>query len=396
MTVQELFRVRIALLQAFMRENGYDGILLNKWDNFAAATGGKRSFIYLFSEMGSCGLFVTKEGKAYFVGNTIEAPRVLDEELAGLGCETRTFLWFEDSAANVVRKEFSGNLASDDGSLGENIHGKLAYIRALLTTEELERYRKLGKLAADAMTTTLASITPGMLEIDIAAKLFEEGTARHCNVPISLIAADERIAKYRHPLPTVAPLTCGSLDEREVHGYVMVVGCFVREGLVASITRFKRVGDMASDIRPTYARICAVDALMQEATQPGKTLGDVFVVCQQAYRDYGFRENEWHYHHQGGATGYVGRTCKGSPGERFPILQEGWSKTVKDIAGIDVSFGHAFAWNPSGIGVKSEDTFVLNPDGSKEIVTSTPALPRVDLDTVLGRATEVVKSGIAE
>ena len=67
---------------------------------------------------------------------------------------------------------------------------------------------------------------------------------------------------------------------------------------------------------------------------------------------------------------------------------------VRDIAGIDVEFGHAFAWNPSAVGVKSEDTFLLLPDGGKEIVTRTPGLPEVDLALVLGRPTDVVKSGI--
>jgi Xaa-Pro aminopeptidase len=396
MTEQQLYQVRIALIQTFLRENNYDGILLTKIDNFAAATGGKRSFIYLFSDTGSGSLFITKEGKVYFVGNTIEEPRFLAEELGTLGVESRNFLWFDDSAANVVKGEFTGTLVSDDGSLGENVNGKLAYIRALLTTEELERYRKLGAIAADSMSATLDAITSGMAEADIAARLFAEGTKRHVNVPISLIAADDRIAKFRHPLPTVAPLTCGSLEPVAVKGYVMVVGCFVREGLVVSITRFKRVGDIAAEIPGAFAHICAVDARMQEASKPGNTLGDVFAECQQAYKDHGFRDNEWHFHHQGGATGYAGRTCKGSPGETFPILQDGWSAKVNDIAGIDVQFGHAFAWNPSGIGVKSEDTFILNPDGSTEIVTPTPHLPQIDLAAVLGRETDVVKSGIAE
>jgi len=45
MTDQELFTVRRALLQAFLRENGYGGILLNRVDNFAMATGGKRNYV---------------------------------------------------------------------------------------------------------------------------------------------------------------------------------------------------------------------------------------------------------------------------------------------------------------------------------------------------------------
>lgn len=392
----ELFQVRIALIQAFLLDHGYDGILLSRVDNYAMATGGKRNYIWVATDAGASALFVTKDGKAYFVGNTIEMPRQSDEELATLRCGVLKHLWFEGSPAEVIRREFAGNLVSDDGSLGENVNGALGVLRAMLTPIELEKYRRLGKRAADAMTATINAIEPGMAEADIAARLVAEGAKRRCLMPVALVAADERIARYRHPLPTEAPLVSGPLAERKVKGYVMVVGCFMKEGLVASITRFRRVGGLPEGIPERFAKICGVDALMQEATAPGKTLGDVFAACQQAYVDMGFPENEWHNHHQGGATGYAGRTCKGAPGETFPVADDGaWAKRVKEISGIDVAFGAAFAWNPSGVGVKSEDTFILLPDGSKEIITATPHLPQVDMAKVLGRATAVVKSDIA-
>lgn len=395
MTEVELFRVRIALVQAFLRERQYDGILLSRVDNFAMATGGKRNYVNFASDMGANALFVTKDGEACFVGNTIEEPRVMAEELQALGCESRNFLWFEDEPENVVKKAFTGTLVSDDGSLGANVNGELTYLRALLAPGELEKYRKLGALAAESMVATLNAIKPGMAEADIAATLIAEGAKRRCMVPVALIAADDRIAQYRHPLPTAAPLTHGSLKEKTVKGYVMVVGCFFREGLVASITRFKQVGDVPANIQDAYRRVCGVDALMQEASVPGKSLGDVFAACQSGYKSLGFPENEWHNHHQGGTTGYSARTAKGAPGETFPIIDTTWAKRVNDIAGIDVAFGHAFAWNPSGVGVKSEDTFILSADGTREIVTATPELPSVDLEEVLGRATDVVKSDIA-
>ncbi len=395
MSEKELFQIRVALLQAFLREQNDDGILLSRVDNFAMATGGRRNYVNFASDMGANSLFVQKDGSAYFVGNTIEEPRIMAEELQALGCESKDFLWFEDDPADFVRKTFTGTLVSDDGSVGANVNDDLGYLRALLAPEELEKYRRLGALAADAMTATVEAVQAGMAEADIAALLIAEGAKRRCMVPVALIATDERIARFRHPLPTVGPLTQGSLKERAVKGYVMIVGCFQREGLVASITRFKQVADIPSNIQDAFRRICGVDALMQEASKPGKTLGDVFDACRAAYKDLGFSENEWHNHHQGGTTGYSARTAKGAPGETFPIIDDAWSKRVKDITGQEVPFGHAFAWNPSGAGVKSEDTFILTADGAQEIVTLTPSLPTVDLEAVLGRSTPVVKAGIA-
>lgn len=392
----DLFRVRIALIQALLQENEWDGILLSRVDNFAMATGGKRNYIWTATDAGANSLFVTREGKVYFVGNTIELPRSMDEELATLGCDIIKFLWHESSPAEAVSRVFSGTLVSDDGSLGQNVNGHLGVLRALLTPIELEKYRRLGKRAVDSMMAVLHAIEPGMTETEIAARLVAEGAKRRCQVPVALVAADERIAKYRHPLPTEGPLITGSLAEKKVKGYVMVVGCFLKEGLVVSMTRFKQVGSIASDIPDAFARVCGVDALMQEASQPGRTLGDVFAACQQAYASLGFAPNEWHNHHQGGATGYAGRTCKGAPGEKFPVLDgAAWAAKVKAVSDMDVEFGAAFAWNPSAPGVKSEDTFLLLPDGKQEIVSATPQLPRVDLARVLGRETSVVKSGIA-
>ncbi len=394
MTDQELMRVRIALLQAFLCEHNLDGILLSRMDNFAMATGGRRNYVGTASDMGACSLFVNKNGDVTLLTNNIEEPRVMAEELNGLGCTANKFLWFEGSASQIINKEYSGAFVSDDGSVGVNVNAKLAYLRALLTPLELEKYRLLGGLAAEAMTATLNAVEEGMTEADIAAHLISEGAKRRCHVPVCLVAADARIGKYRHPLPTRARLINDTLAENGVRAYVMVVGGFVREGLTVSITRFKRVGDIAPEILDGHNRICGVDALLQEACEPGKTLGDIFSICQRSYKEMGFASAEWHNHHQGGTTGYAGRTCKGSPHELFPVLDELWASRVKEIAGIDIGFGHAFAWNPSAPGVKSEDTFLLYPDGTKRIVTLTPSLPAVDLEAVLGRPTPVVKSGI--
>lgn len=391
----ELFQVRIALVQAFLRERGLDGVLLTRPDNFAMATGGKRNYIWTHTDLGSNALFVDKEGQAFFIGNNIEEGRERDEELGPLGVSYHAFLWFEGASAKCVKQHFAGNFASDDGSIGENVHAAMAPLRALLTETELEKYRRLGTLAAESMEATLASIQAGDAEADIAARLTAEGAKRRCQVPVALIAADERISRYRHPLPTIGPLISGHLAERRVEKYVMVVGCFLREGLVVSLTRFKKVAELSQDLEERFARICAVDALMQEATQPGKRLGDVFSACQAAYAAQGFSPDEWHNHHQGGATGYAGRTAKGMPGQTFPVLDTHWPAQLKAILGHEIPFGAAFAWNPSGPGVKSEDTFLLLPDGSREIISTTPSLPKIDLESVLKRPCNVIKSAIS-
>lgn len=395
MTEQELFAVRRALIQAFLRENRYDGVLLSRADNFAMATGGKRNYVGTGSDLGAGSLFIGRDGRAAFIGNHIETPRHMGEELSKLDCEFMEFPWFAGNAAERARREFPGELVSDDGALGKNVHSEMAVLRSLLTEAEQHKYRQLGAFAAEAMEEVLAAVEPDMPEADIAALLVAAGARRRCRVPVALVAADERIARYRHPLPTEAPLWRGALKERRVQRYVMVVAGFVREGLVVSMTRFKRVSDLPEEVMDAYNRICAVDACMQQATEPGATLGAVFQKCQEAYRQFGFAENEWHHHHQGGTTGYAGRTCKGAPDSTFPVLDTHWPEQAAEILGHGVEFGGAFAWNPSAPGVKSEDTFLLLPNGAREIITRTPGLPQAPVAEILGAPTEVVKSGMA-
>lgn len=388
---QSLFSIRVQLVQHLLQQHRWDGILLNRTDNFAMATGGRRNYVSTQSDLGACGLFVPADGAVHYAGNAIEATRVMDEELASPACNAAPFRWFDESAADWCRERFSGNLVSDDGSLGENVHGALAPLRSILLHEECDKYRALGRLAGEAMEATLRTVEAGTPEHEIGARLVYEGQQRGCLVPVSLIAADDRILRYRHPLPTLP----GSQHARTVQRYVMVVAGMIREGLVVSLTRFKQVDDLDPAITDAYGRICAVDACMQEATQPGETLGGVFEACQQAYTTYGFAENEWHNHHQGGSTGYSGRTCKATPGEPFPCLDTDYTRTLRDALGLDLPMSAAFAWNPSAPGVKSEDTFLLHEDGTQEIITTTPNLPKVDLGHELDRSTHVVKSAMA-
>jgi len=392
---KELFEVRRALLIAFCRKHGYDGLLLTRPDNFAMATGGKRNYINTYSDKGANSLFITKEGDPYFVGNAIEAPRQMAEELGPLGCGERTFPWFEGSAAAIVSNEFGDNIASDDGALGPNVHGALSPLRALLTPAELDKYRELGQRAADAMTATLETIEKGALETDIAATLAAEAMRRRLQTPVVLVAADERIARFRHPLPTQAGLRGDGLTEAAVKRYVMVVGTFLKEGLFISITRFKAVDELPNGIEDAYKRICAVDAAFQQATQPGRTLGDVFDDGAAAYSTFGFAGDEWHNHHQGGPTGYAGRTAKGAPGVQTPVLDTEWPARAKEIMDQEIPFGAAFAWNPSAPGVKSEDTFIVAPDGTQTIVTATAALPAIDMSDILDSSAQILKSGIS-
>jgi hypothetical protein len=78
----------------------------------------------------------------------------------------------------------------------------------------------------------------------------------------------------------------------------------------------------------------------------------VFGAAQSAYEAAG-HPGEWRDHHQGGTIAYQGRETIATPGNDTVIQP-----------------GMAFAWNPSIAGAKAEDTFVLEEDGTRRVVTA--------------------------
>jgi len=99
-----------------------------------------------------------------------------------------------------------------------------------------------------------------------------------------------------------------------------------------------------------------VEGELIQATRPGKTLGELLQVSQEAYRraDLG---DEWRMHHQGGAAGYEPREYLALPGS--PVA---------------VALGQAFAWNPSVAGAKSEDTILVG-EAEDEVLTAIDGWP---------------------
>ena len=197
----------------------------------------------------------------------------------------------------------------------------------------------LARVAERAVNDALADIEPGQTEDALAASLV--GRLVGVRAPVVLVAADDRIARYRHPLPS------GSAIRRRV----MLVLVAEAWGLHVAVTRFREFEEPAADLARRIQAVAGVHRAMIDATTVGATLGDVFAAAQAAYAEAGVPD-EWQDHHQGGTIAYQGREVVAVPG---------------DVTRIEP--GMAFAWNPSIAGAKAEDTFVLTVDGQRRFVT---------------------------
>jgi Xaa-Pro dipeptidase len=333
-------------LGEFLDRHHLDGVLLSLRSNFAWITCGRDNHIANNTPAGVASILATKDGKRVCLTNAIEAPRMRDEELSGTGIETISFPWHDHAPAHkAVGEVIAGRkIATDSDSFGlplPQLPGDFNHLRWQLTPEEVERYRDGTKRATAAMEAGCRSLRRGMSEHDAAAALDLEVHRAGMNPIVTLVASDERIRKFRHPIP----------KPKAIQEMVMLVTCAQLGGLTSCLTRFVAFAPLSAETKEQFQAVANIDAAVNLATRPGKTLGDIFDELAEAYHDNG-HVDEWKNHHQGGSCGYQGRDVIAVPGSPVRVVDN-----------------QAFAWNPSAPGAKSEDT-VLCTAGGIEVLTA--------------------------
>lgn len=333
-------------LRQLMAQHRVDALLLQKVSSFAWATCGAASYINAAVSDGTASLLLTPEGR-YLVTTNIELPRLANEEgLAAQGWEMRPAPWHGDNPA-VAELSAGLHLAADGFYPGAvDLSAPVGWLRSILLPEEQERFRQLGKLCAAAMEETIQQVRPGLSEHEIAALLAYACEKRGVQAPVNLIATDERIFQYRHPLPT----------DKKMERYALVVLCGRKWGLVCSITRLVHFGALPAEISRKEQAVAAIDATFIANTRPGATLGEIFARALAVYAETGFAD-EWRLHHQGGPAGYEPREVVATPGDAHVVAA-----------------GQTYAWNPSITGAKSEDTILVTPQGH-EVLSEIPGWP---------------------
>jgi Xaa-Pro aminopeptidase len=343
------FDIKQQRLQVLFDRRGLDGVILRRVSSFAWATCGGASYVNTAAASGAAALLITRD-RRWVITDNVEAGRLEQEQgLAEQGWEWQVHPWHEPPPSS--HQLVPGlKLGTDEAAPGlEDLSADLARLRAALTPAEGERMRALGANCAAAMQAAIAAVRPGQTEHQAAARLAAEAESRGLQPIVNLVAADERIFNFRHPLPS------GKTLER----YLMLVLCGRRHGLVCSITRLVHFGPLPEALRAKAQAVAAIDAAFIAATRPGAAIADIFLGAQRAYAEAGYAD-EWRLHHQGGPAGYEPREFVATPAST-------------DI----VSPGQAYAWNPSITGTKSEDTILVGESGN-EVVTAIDGWPSLE------------------
>ncbi len=321
-------------VQALMDRHGLGALLLQRASSFAWATCGVSSYINTASSNGEAMLLIMPTDR-YLITNNIEAPRLAEEvKLREQAWEFHVTPWYahSDIVKQIVGDE---SLGSDNPYPNAvDLSSELSRLRSTLIAEEVARLRSLGRLCAQAMDNAARAVEPGQTEYQIAARLAFEAESRGVQAIVNLVATDERIFHFRHPLPT----------EKKLDKYAMLVMCGRRWGLVCSLTRFVYFGKLPEKLIRRSQAVARIDTVFISSTRPGMALKDVFQMATDAYQEVGFPD-EWQFHHQGGPAGYEPRewiVSTGSP-DRVQVNQ-------------------VYAWNPSISGAKSEDTILVDEE----------------------------------
>ncbi|MGH9969725.1 MAG: M24 family metallopeptidase [Pyrinomonadaceae bacterium] len=354
---------KTARITRMLAEESLAGVLISAQHNFSWLTAGGRSGIDLSREVGAAALLVRADGKRFVLANRIEMSRLLAEEVSDEDFEPVEFSWEEEKASPSFMVDLGLRLLSAGGALGSDlpssnattIEGALARCRYQLTASEIERYRLLGSDAGLAIDSLARSLEPGLTELEIARRASDALAARHARPVVALVAADERIKRFRHPVP----------GDRAWKKSVMVVVCARREGLIASLTRVVFVGSIPDELRHRTLAAARVNAELYSATRPGVSGSDLYRVAARAYEQEGFLREE-QLHHQGGACGYRTRDWVAHP-----------------LCTETVQVNQGFAWNPSVTGAKVEETCIASAEGI-EVITASAGWPQITL-TVDGR-----------
>lgn len=330
----DVFNDRLAVLRSLLSEHGALGVLLRTRASFAWLTLGGLNHVVVGSESGAVPLLVTADG-AWALAPLNEAGRIADEEVAGLPLEVRPVPWEDPGAIPAERMALAG-----DGVLAEEDLGyDLVDMRSQLIAVEHERMRALARDIAATLDRLLTDVRPGDTEHDIAGRVGGELLSMGIRVPVLLVAADDRIERYRHPIPT----------DRAVGRRLMAVAVGERWGLHAAVTRIVDLEPSSEALRRRAAATGEVLEAMRAATRPGATLDAVLGAARATYESTGFAD-EWRLHHQGGTIGYAPRERIATPGDRTELRP-----------------GMAVAWNPSVTGTKLEATMIVTEGEPEEL-----------------------------
>ena len=341
------FTERIDKLREIAEKNGLEGIVLRRNPNLAWAIGG-RVHVPLTLDLACFDLVITRT-KVIAITNAIEAPRLIAEEFPS-EIEVQVIDWWQGRDGKLPTGPKIG--CDQPGSDRIDLTKEIELLRQSLIAEDVVRMRSVSVDSAIALGNALKECSSGDREVDVTARIANALWHRNLELVFIGVAGADRARKFRHPLPT----------ESVVGNRIVASICARRKGLIASVTRIVTFNNEETS---TYKNLLQVEAALLDATRVGAKFSEPLEAAIAAYPKFGFENDEWTKHHQGGPTGYAPRDWPASRESAQSILNN-----------------QPIAWNPTADGWKCEDTILTTSTGI-EIMSADPNWPTLQ---IAGRA----------
>lgn len=350
--IRQAAAARVARLRRYLADAGMDGFVISRRDNFAWLTCGGDSQVLRLTEHACAHLLVTPDAQ-YLLAYTMDAGRLLDEQIPGQGYTPVVSKWYEGDPRQKAVSLAGGRLCCDVPFPGMK-ETSLLRMHGPMEGPELARLRWLGRCAALVYEELPGLLHPGMTELEIA-RLLHAALALNAMEPAVLITgSDERIGRYWHALPS----------EKPVRQTALVHAAPTRWGLTACINRTFSFGPPPEALRGAYHAAATIEGRIIGMLRAGLPYASILESQMQWYAQLGYPD-DWKYHFQGGPLGYY----LGDP-----------TRCMTDML---VEDNQAFDWFITVQGVQVEE-LTLMTQGGMEILSLSEGWPSLAVETEAG------------
>ena len=344
-------RTKESRVRSLLSERGFDSLIVTRRDHFAWLTCGGRAVVSYVTPTSPVDLVLTPDAK-HAVGYVMDVPRTMDEELASLGYEPVALPTFGPSPDEKALDLAPGRVAADADLPGaENLDADLVALHEPLTEQEMARYRTIGRETGELLRELAEWVRPEMTERQVCGKMWELYVAAGFEGNCMFVGADERIERYRHPVPS----------DRCIKRSVLLAPAVSKWGLHALTSRLVVFGEPEAELRRRFDAVATMQAAMVAATHPGVHLSQLLRRCLGLFDGLGYCDQKtMHFH--GGPTGY----------------RVSYPERCQDEEAVATE-NMAFGWYLTLPGVKSEELVLLDGEGA-HIASIDPTWPTLKVD----------------
>jgi len=279
---------------SFLDNKKLDAAVIGKPDNFAWFTCGGNNQVVKAWDTGFSYLIISRE-KNILVSQIMDGPRVIDEELKGLEIEYMPLKWTGITREEQVAKLIRGRKVISDTPVDGAIYStrELYSLHYPFTELETRRVRWLAEKTEEILRATADAIIPGITEIETAGMLLGEFGKLGIECEVLLIGSDERIGKYRHPVPA----------DKKIKNFVLLHPATKKWGLHVPMTRMLSFGIQPAETVKKYEAACKIASAAISMCKEGEKITNILDEQMKLYKELGYEE-EWGNHFHGGITGY--------------------------------------------------------------------------------------------